>query len=164
MKRAPIHGLTINQPWAFWIVRPDLPGPERHRAYRRGLMKGVVEIDSPSATHFSGHYLAIHAGKSFEHVPVRWLRERGIKVQHPPTEHVINSAIIGVAYMAAFVTNPAAELPPRQRPWFAGSGLHLENIVPIPPVAYRSGDSALWELPADLLEQIRERFRFALSD
>lgn len=164
MRRAPIHGLTVNQPWAFWIVRPDLPDPERRRAYRRGLMKGVVEIDSPSARHLTGHYLAIHADKSFEYVPVRWLRDRGIKAQHPPSEHVINSAIIGVAYVAAFVTNPAVELPSKQRPWFTGSGLHLESVVPIPPLAYRSVDGALWELPVDLLEQIRERYRFAMSD
>jgi hypothetical protein len=164
MKKAPIHGLTVNQPWAFWIVRPDLPAPERHRAYRGGLMKGVVEADSPEARHLAGHYLAIHAGKAFEYVPIRWLRERGIKVEHPPRERVFKDAVIGVAYVAAFVTNPAVELPRRQRSWFTGNGLHLENIVPIPPLAYRSEDGALWELSADLLEQIRERFRFAMSD
>ena len=164
MKKAPIHGLTINQPWAFWIVRPDLPGPERHRAYRRGLIKGVVEIDSSSARHLTGHFLAIHAGKSFEYVPARWLRERGIKVEHPPSERVFKDVVIGVAYVAAFVTNPVVELPPKQRPWLTGSGLLLESIVPIPPLAYRNEDRALWELPEDLLEQIRERFRFAMSD
>lgn len=49
MKKAPIHALTINQPWAFWIVRPDLLGPERRRAYAQGLMKGMVEVELPSA-------------------------------------------------------------------------------------------------------------------
>ena len=97
-------------------------------------------------------------------MPAWWLRERGFKVEHPPRQHVINSAIIGVAYVAAFVTNPVVELPPKQRPWFAGSGLHLEGIVPVPPLAYRNEDGALWKLPVDLLEQIRERFRFAVSD
>lgn len=105
----------------------------------------------------------IHAGKSFEYVSSRWLRERGIKVEHPPNEHVIHSAIIGVAYVAAFVTAPL-ELPRGQRPWLTGAGLLLESIVPIPPLAYRCVESALWELPADLLEQIRERFRFTMSD
>ena len=158
MKKAPLHALTVNQPWAFWIVRPDLLGPERRRAYGRGLMKGVVEVELSSARQLAGHYLVIHAGKSFDYVPSRWLRERGIKVEHPPSEHVIHSAIIGVAYVVAVVT-ASAELPPKQRPWFTGNGLLLESIVPIPPLAYRSEDSALWELPANLLEQIRERFR-----
>lgn len=162
MKKAPIHGFTVNQPWAFWIVRPDLLGPERRRAYSQGLMKGVVEVELPSARQLAGHYLAIHAGKSFEYVPSRWLRERGIKVEYPPSEHVIHSAIIAVAYVAAFVT-ASVELPRGQRRWLTGDGLLLESIVPISPLAYRSEDSALWELPVNLLGQIRERFRFTMS-
>lgn len=163
MRQAPIHALSINQPWAFWIVRPDLLGPERHRAYGQGLMEGVVEMELSSARQLVGHYLVIHAGKSFEYVPSRWLRERGIGVEHPPSEHVINCAIIGVAYVTAFVT-ASLELPRGQRPWLTGDGLLLESIVPIPPLAYRSEDSALWEPPANLLEQIRERFRLTMSD
>lgn len=109
-------------------------------------MKGVVEVELPSARQLADHYLVIHAGESFEYVPSRWLRERGIKVEHPPSEHVINSAILGVAYVAAFVT-ASIELPRGQRPWLTGDGLLLESIVPIPPLAYtwiaRCGSSRL---------------------
>jgi hypothetical protein len=72
MKKAPIHGLTVNQPWAFWIVRPDLLGPVRRGAYGQGLLEGVVEADVRSANQLIGHYLAIHAGEAFEYVPARW--------------------------------------------------------------------------------------------
>lgn len=115
MKKAPIHALTVNQPWAFWMVRPDLLGPERRRAYGQGLMKGVVEVELPSARQLAGEYLAIHVGQAFEYVPSRWLRERGIKVEHPPSEHVIHRAIIGVAYVAAFVTAPPQQKTPSSR-------------------------------------------------
>lgn len=159
MKRAPIHGLTVNQPWAFWIVRPDLQGPERGRAYGQGLLKGVVEAGPLPARQLVGHYLAIHAGISFEYVPARWLHERGIKVQHPPSDLVFNNVIIGVAYVTAFVTM-SVPIPRGQRRWFTGSGLLLEHIVPIPPLAYTNVGGALWELPVHVLEQVRERFRW----
>jgi hypothetical protein len=79
-----------------------------------------------------------------------------------PDDRVFNNAIIGVAYVAAFVTTNV-ELPRGQRRWFTGSGLLLESIVPIPPLAYTNVGGALWELPVNVLARVREWFRF-MSD
>lgn len=54
------RALSIRQPWAWLIVRPDLSGVERFQAIQRGIMKLVENRSWP--TRFRGGFL-VHAAK-----------------------------------------------------------------------------------------------------
>lgn len=158
-----IRGLTLWQPWAWHVVRPDVLNVyEREELERKGLIKLVENRSWSPPDALVGHYLAIHAGRQYEEIPDDFYRERGIDVRPPVKEALTYGAIIGVCIIQSYYDD-AAPIAPQQRPWFFGPyGWVLSRPVPIEPVPCR-GFQGLWRLPGDVLAEVRRRYREQLD-
>lgn len=118
--------LSIRQPWAWAIIRPDLTDPvERAQAYDGGLIK---DIENRSwETRYRGDFL-IHAGKEFDKQAMsakglEWFRDRGIRI--PPADQLERGGIVGMANLFGCVKESDS-------PWFFGEfGFQLRRARPL---------------------------------
>lgn len=133
-----IRGLTLQRPWEWAIFDVDADKDVENRTWQ------------PPAD-MIGHYLAIHAGKTWDHDGARWIQGRfGLIVPNDTP----SGAIVGVVRLVDVVTES-------DNPWFAGPfGWRLARKVAIEPVPCR-GALKLWELPDDVLEQVRANWKAA---
>jgi hypothetical protein len=142
-QRASIFGLTVWQPWAW------------------ALAAGVKDVENrdwqppPKAV---GGFIAIHAGKTWdsEGYPgfVRMLAAASSAAEPPDPMRVAHGAIVGVARLLSVVRDSPS-------PWFCGPiGWQMGDAVAIEPVPCR-GDRKLWELPPDVLWEVRARYAAA---
>jgi hypothetical protein len=84
-----VMALSIRQPWAWLIVRPDLSGQERAAAIRDGLIK---DIENRSwATKFRGRFL-VHAAKGMTRKEYQEVRSR---MWLPAMEELQRGGIVG---------------------------------------------------------------------
>lgn len=136
--RTTLPALSIRQPWAWFITRPDLVGDARAAALAAGHIKTIENRSWP--TNFRGRFL-IHAGKGmtidefdaaleFARVQVRLdvdlLERLAVGMQQIP-----RGGIVGVADLTGCT-------PVSSSPWFVGDfGLELANIKPLPFLEYR---------------------------
>lgn len=150
---ATIRGLTIHQPWAWFIAKG-------HKAIENRSW-------NPPRT-MVGQWLAIHVGKKFDPAVVR-LDFGACKPMLPPGPAVTLaemqaqlSHIIAVARLVGTVTRAdLALMAKRDRPWFFGPiGWVLDSVVAIPPVPCK-GAQGLWNPPPDVLAMVRERYAAA---
>mgnify|MGYP002393450244 CR=1 FL=1 len=127
--------LSIRQPWAWLIVRPDLIGSERDAAVRAGLLK---DIENRSwTTRVRGRFL-IHAAQSLTraqyNATAKALREAmgeagkpGIEL--PPLHELQRGGIVGHATLVQCV-------PPSKREsrWHMQGchGFKLQDAQPLP--------------------------------
>lgn len=127
--------LSIRQPWAWLIVRPDLIGTERAAAVHAGVLKDIENRSWP--TRFRGRFL-IHAAQSLTraqyNAAAQALREAmgeadtpGIEL--PPLEELQRGGIVGHATLVQCV-------PPskRQSRWhlLGCHGFKLQDTQPLP--------------------------------
>lgn len=130
--------LSIRQPWAWLIIRPDLTDPEaRAEAERCGLIKDVENRNwgprQPGRPqNFRGEFL-IHAGAACtpdEYSAAQVFAAR-IGVTLPAPADLERGGIVGVAEVIDWVNYPSSR-------WFMGPGaLVLRNARPLPFVACR---------------------------
>lgn len=93
-----MKALSIRQPWAWAIVRPDITAPEaRAAAYERGIMKDIENRTWP--TRFRGEFL-IHAAVTLDDIPPATFEEL-FGVRYPKPEEMQRGGIIGQATLAA---------------------------------------------------------------
>jgi hypothetical protein len=133
-----IRGVTLWQPHAWAIAEST------KRVENRGWAPPERLI---------GHYLAIHAGKTVSAEAIADINEvLGIPC---PREHV-TSAIVAIAVL------DGVEMEPRgDDPWFNGPvGWYLRDVVAIKPVPCK-GRQGLWEIPDDILVEVRREYRVA---
>jgi hypothetical protein len=123
-----VFALSIRQPWAWLIVRPDLIGSERTAAVHAGVLK---DIESRSwATRFRGRFL-IHAAQGITraqyHAAAQDLREAAIEL--PPLQDLQRGGIVGQATLVQCV--PPGE---RQSRWHMQGchGFKLQDAQPLP--------------------------------
>jgi hypothetical protein len=141
-----MKALSIRQPWAWLIVRPDLQGVERTLAFQRGEIKTIENRGWPAR--YRGPLL-IHAAKGmtryeYEDV-VEFLRlDPGLHaVLHtlPAFEDLQRGGIVGRADLVDCVT--ASE----SRFFFGTFGFVMANAVPL-PFRPLKGALGFFEVPA----------------
>lgn len=163
-RKLEIRGLTLWQPWAWWIVRPDITDQQaRQELEETGRIKLIENRSWAPPANLIGHYIAIHAGKTYETLHDRWYEERGI-VDRPPAEaDLVKGAIIGVCRLKSYTRNKE-EVPETQRHWFFGPcGWQLSRPVLLPEPVPCRGFQGLWGLPDDVYRQVRAGYAKVLE-
>lgn len=128
-----LPALSIRQPWAWLIVRPDLTGDARAQALAAGHVKTVENRDWP--THFRGRFL-IHASKGCtraEHLAALRFAEDEVGLDTDLIDRLManqrllpRGGIVGTAEIVG--CNPVSESP-----WFVGDfGFELASIRALP--------------------------------
>jgi hypothetical protein len=136
--------LSIQQPWAWLIVRPDVTDPVERAALTVAHLKDVENRDWPTKVR---GVVGIHAGKTFDREGYEWIRanfphiplpdpdpspRRGWSA--PPGPWKLNfsrGGIIGRANLVDCVTD-------YDSPWFFGEyGFVLRSAEPLPFIPCR---------------------------
>lgn len=146
--------LSIRQPWAWLIVRPDLVGTEREHAVLTGIVKTVENRSWP--TKFRGGFLvhaaqgmtrdefgsamafatAAMAGKSFADPRYPGGRHPLLPAQGRPAmaDEMHRGGIVGYAEVIDCMCTERHEDQPlaKRSPWFMGEyGFQLANVHPL---------------------------------
>lgn len=146
------YALSIRQPWAWLIVRPDLTGEPRKAAIYEREIKDVENRDWP--TRFRGPVL-IHASKGmtrteYENAEDPLWASRGPTIELPAFEDLQRGGIIGRARIVDCVTHS-------ESPWFVGRfGFVLADVEPLSFVPCR-GALGLFPVPQDVLDRLHDR-------
>ncbi|WP_257765335.1 ASCH domain-containing protein [Burkholderia glumae] len=141
-----MKALSIRQPWAWLIVRPDITDlTAREAARRAGLIKDIENRTWP--TRYRGPLL-IHAGKSMtrdEYEDVEWFLDT-TPIELPPAAQLERGGIIGVAKLVDCVAPRA-----RTSPWHMEGqhGFLLHDARPVPFLPYK-GQLGIFEVPDDV--------------
>ncbi len=153
MTTLPTRALSIRQPWAWAIVRPDLVGDARADAVARGEIKDIENRDW--RTDFRGPVL-IHASKWWnkgemadDADSIRAIRESvGGTTRVPRMSwddlRAMTGGIVGVATIVDAVDASAS-------PWFFGRyGFVLRDVQPLPFTPCK-GALGFFAVPPDVL-------------
>ncbi len=149
-----MKALSIRQPWAWLIVRPDLAGDERERAYATHSIK-PVENRTWSTTYRGA--LAIHAGVTMtrdDYEACALFLRSDPHLRHlcevlPEPEALDRGGIIGRARLIACQTL-------HESPWFCGPiGWVLTEATPL-QFAPCKGTLGVFDVPSDLLRPLAE--------
>jgi hypothetical protein len=149
-----MKALSIRQPWAWLIVRPDLVGAARAAAIAAGELKDIENRTWP--TRFRGRVL-VHASKSMTRAEYEDAEDplwalRGPTIQLPPFEQLQRGGIVGVTTIDACV-HPTE----RTSLWHA-EGCHGFRLVDTKPLPFIECKGALqfFDVPADVATQLRQ--------
>lgn len=123
-----MKALSIRQPWAWLIIRPDLTDPaQRREAAEQGLIKNIENRNWHTA--FRGR-VYVHAGKGMtidEYTGCKvFVRERfGDAIQLPKFEDLQRGGILGTVEIRHCT-------PVSESPWFEGEfGFVLKDAEPL---------------------------------
>lgn len=142
-----MKALSIRQPWAWLIVRPDLTGEQRDAAIQRGELKDIE--NRTWSTSFRGR-MYIHAAKGmtrgeYDDVVMHLLFSGCPEITLPAFEDLERGGIVGAATLAQCI-------PPRHRGlcWWHMPGQYGFKLVDVEPLAFRPLKGALgfFEVPA----------------
>lgn len=145
-----MKALSIRQPWAWLIVRPDITDQaKREEAYRTRTIKDIENRTWP--TKFRGPVL-IHAGKGMtaeEYEDVALMLEddttpfAAMDIQLPPMKQLDRGGIVGIAEIVGCINGES------QSPWyFSEFGFVLRKQRPLPFTPMR-GMLGFFDAPAD---------------
>ncbi|WP_372934961.1 hypothetical protein [Mariniphaga sediminis] len=122
----PLPALSIRQPWAWLIVRPDLEGEARVEAIKRKLVKDLENRNN--LRNFTGPFL-IHASIKpdfagfYAHI---WGKNEFETLDTNIPDHLDYGGIIGHAKITGYVEESDS-------PWFVGKyGLLIKDAKPLP--------------------------------
>lgn len=131
-----IKGLTLWQPWAWAVAYAGKQVENRSWKPPRQLV---------------GEWIAIHAGQRFDRSAVQQIRELGIELAAECSQ---KGVIVAVARLVGVVEESAD-------PWFVGPvGWVLGEVQAVKPLPC-SGSQGLWNLPPDVLAELRLRWAAA---
>lgn len=143
--------LSIRQPWAWLIVRPDIPAEHRAAAVARGHIKPIENRSWP--TRYRGRF-AVHASKGMTRAEYSEaidfaVHDIGIPAdQVPAFDDLQRGGIIGTAELVDCVAASPS-------PWFFGEfGFVLANAQPCAFVPFK-GRLGFFEVPDDHVWEIR---------
>ncbi len=115
--------LSIRQPWAWLIVRPDLSDEERAQAYLDSRIKDIENRDW--RTNHRGWFY-VHAGQKFDHVGYRYILARYPDIRLPASSDFERGGIVGQANLVDVVEESESR-------WFIGQyGFVLRGARPLP--------------------------------
>ncbi len=155
MQQFKIKGLSLTRPWPFAFVNG--PEPEQKRIENRSWKppQGMI-----------GHYLALHAAKSWSEEDRLWIASRMGLLVPKQSEHP-HSQIFAVCRVAGYIESAQDErLKPEQCKWFFGPyGWLLEDLVELKTPVTCTGARLLWGFDGkeDVLEKLRASYREALE-
>lgn len=145
-----IKGLTVQQPWAH-LISMAATDPDR---YKR------IENRTWAPRSHVGHYLAIHAGKKIDASALGSIRDFAPDIWLPNKADLQLGAIVAVCRLER-VIGDSLQAPEAQRRWLFGpKGWLLEDVRKIEPIPC-VGAQGLWELPPDVLVQVRRAWAMA---
>ncbi|KFX64219.1 hypothetical protein KBK24_0121470 [Burkholderia sp. K24] len=149
-----MKALSIRQPWAWLIVRPDLSGPQRVAAIAAGELKDIENRSWP--TRLRGRFL-VHASKGmtraeYEDAQDPLWASKGPTIELPPFEQLERGGIIGATTIDACI-HPVD----RTSHWHADGqyGFHLIDSKPVPFVPCK-GALQFFDVPADVAAQLQQ--------
>ncbi|MGF6793083.1 ASCH domain-containing protein [Paraburkholderia sp. 35.1] len=149
-----MRALSIRQPWAWLIVRPDLTGLARAAARAADILKDIENRSWP--TKVRGRVL-IHASKGMTRAEYEAAQDPlwpvgGPTIELPSFEHLQRGGIIGVATIDACI-QPAN----RSSLWHFGGSyeFHLVDARPLPFVECK-GALGFFDVPHDVAAQLRQ--------
>ncbi|QGZ56698.1 ASCH domain-containing protein [Paraburkholderia acidiphila] len=148
-----MKALSVRQPWAWLIVRPDLAGAARAAALAACDMKDIENRTWP--TRLRGRFL-IHASKGMtraEYDDVEgFLDYFDIDIALPGQEKLHRGGIIGAATLTDCI--PSAKRTSR---WHMEGqfGFRLEEVKPVPFVECK-GALQFFDVPDDVATQLRQ--------
>lgn len=140
--------ITVRQPWAWLIIRPDITDPvHRAAAIARGEIKDIENRTWP--TRVRGRVL-IHAGLGMtraEYADVEdFLAEAAPKIRLPSIKDMVRGGIIGAVDLVDCVTRSDSR-------WFMGShGFVLRNPEPMPLTRW-PGRLGFFDVPDQALRE-----------
>lgn len=141
--RAPLFGLTIQQPWANCIVYGSKRVENREWRPRRAVP----------------FWLAIHAGQTDDRVNEEWVRTHF--PQLGPTMFWERGAILGVCRVVEVVAylDMPEEQQEQHNAWLSGPWCWiLQDVVGLVEPIKCKGAQGLWLLPDDLLMEVRREY------
>ncbi|WP_249195029.1 ASCH domain-containing protein [Burkholderia vietnamiensis] len=149
-----IKAISIRQPYAWLIVRPDISDlAAREAAYRDDLLKTIE--NRVWGTRYRGPLL-IHASKGmtraeYEDADDPLWSVGGPTIELPPFDDLQRGGFIGAAVLDACV--PSSE---RTSWWHIDGqfGLRLKHVRPVPFVECK-GALMLFDVPSEVLQQLR---------
>ncbi|MBN3811659.1 ASCH domain-containing protein [Paraburkholderia sp. Ac-20347] len=150
-----MKALSIRQPWAWLIVRPDLTGAAREVAIAACKLKVIENRTWP--TRLRGRFL-IHASKGMtraEYDDVEaFLDHFDIDIALPGQEKLHRGGIVGAATLTDCI--PSAR---RTSTWHMEGqwGFLLEDVKPVPFVECK-GALQFFDVPADIATQLRQMY------
>ncbi|EKN88920.1 hypothetical protein LEP1GSC034_3874 [Leptospira interrogans str. 2003000735] len=121
--------LSIRQPWAWLIIRPDIIEPEaRIVAFSKGEIKDVENRNRK--TNFRGRF-AIHASLKFDYEGLKFIQQnfglcKGMKI-----EDFDRGCIIGHAILSNCVTESKSKY------FFGKYGYVILDSKPLLPIPYK---------------------------
>jgi len=137
-----MRAISIRQPWAFLIIRPDLTDlAERAAAFAAGHIKDIENRDW--GTKRRGRVL-VHASKGMtrsEYDDVEYfLASSGIEIKLPPIDKLQRGGIIGSVEIVDCVDRSSSR-------WFFGHyGFVLKDARPMPFMPY-TGSLGFFNVP-----------------
>lgn len=149
-----MKALSIRQPWAWLIVRPDLVGAARAAAIASGEIKDIENRSWP--TRFRGRVL-VHASKSMTRAEYEdaldplWSRG-GPTIELPPFEQLQRGGIVGAVTITACIA-PADRISK----WHVDGayGFRLVDARPVPFVECK-GALQFFDVPPDVAAHLRQ--------
>lgn len=138
-----MRAISIRQPWAWLIIRPDLTDPvERTKAIAAGLIKDIENRDWGTKLR---ERVLVHASKGMTRAEYEdvayWLRiEFNYEIELPPIDKLQRGGIIGSVEIVDCVSSS-------QSKWFFGHyGFVLNDAQPLPFMPY-TGSLGFFNVP-----------------
>lgn len=126
-----MKALSIRQPWAWLIVRPDLTDPAtRAAAFAAGEIKDIE--NRTWATKHRGPFL-VHAGQTFDMDGYLWVKSRFPKIPLPRLGQYDLGGTIGQAELTDSVPPEKARNGQLKSRWYMGEHAFIVgNSAPLP--------------------------------
>jgi hypothetical protein len=120
----PTLALSIQQPWAWLIIRPDIADPvERAAAYGSGLIKDIE--NRTWGTQVRGRVL-VHTGKAVDESAYPYLAREFPFIKVPRPHELPTGGVLGVVEITDCVKQSSSR-------WFGGEfGFTLAGALPLP--------------------------------
>lgn len=138
-----MKAISIRQPWAWCIVRPDVPKAEHRKTL--GRFHDIKPVENRTwATKYRGP-LFLHAARKIDLEAFAWIRAHfprlALKLPEPGSPELQTGGIIGRALLVDCVENHPS-------PWAIPGQWHhvLDEVEPVPFVEQR-GELGLFEVP-----------------
>ena len=121
--------LSVQQPWAWVIIRPDVTDPALRAALHQ--LGEIKDIENRTWWTQVRGVIGIHAGKAFDHEGYEWVRREFPQIDLPLPGGFDLGGIIGRARLVDCVDE-------HNSPWFVGPhGLVLSDQEALPFMACR---------------------------
>lgn len=146
-----MKALSILQPWAWLIVRPDIVGvSERLEAYRTGVIKDIENRTWP--TPYRGRF-HVHAGKTYTertHYEYADAIKEMFGIRLPEYKDMPRGGIVGEATLTGYSRSSSSR-------WAAEDQYHfqLADAKPRPFIPYR-GQLGFFEIPQSEIDRIEK--------